>query len=410
MINYKKIHKALETWGKNKEKTPQNSEFLKSEILSKFPIKTGVVERNIYQNQKRLPWLSFGFTALAVLTFIINSQTISVDRLTKNTGVMYGTNSESVMPPTTAAIPEAKNQSAEYASGAVPGNTMGAPARDVVIYNPYYPYPYQQNPNITDTREFSKIYYNSTLQTRKVYEVVSRVETTVRGFGGRVDSSNSGEKSGYISFVIPKNKLESFKNEIESLVGARFYVEQNSTQNMLPQKQAIEQSMEQIKTSLKNLKLERDQIVKTHNQNVSGYYGRIDFINSEISKLNTEYNTANPTRKAEILTRLDQLKNEVIAIQKEITNENRAYQIKKSNIDNSIKYTEENLGYTEKQDENLTNEIETVTGTVSVNWISLWDMADAYLPGALLGWILLLFAVISFFWYRHSRIGSYDYF
>jgi len=401
----KKIHNTFKNWGKSKIEIPLNNEILKSKILERVSDRTEKVLSPTKHNQ---PWLSYAFTAMAILTFVINSGTLPVGELTKS-NTMYGTDSgNSMMQPALPTVPAEKNQSVEYSSG-VASNGMMVPVKDMVVYDQYYPYPEQKNPNITDIREFSKIYYNSTLQTREVNEMTSRVETVVRGFGGRVDSSSSGKKSGYVSFVIPKNRLESFKNEIEGLVGARFYIEQTSTENLLPQKQAIEQSLEQIKTNLKNLKAERDQIIKTHNQNISGYYGRIDFINSEISKLNTEYNTANPTRKAEILMRLDQLKNEVIAIQKEITNENKNYQTKKSNIDNSIKYTEESLGYTQKQDENLKYEIETVSGTISLNWISLWDMADAYLPGALIGWVLLLLAVVSFWWYRRSwsRDGEY---
>ncbi|MES3004990.1 MAG: hypothetical protein V4690_02670 [Patescibacteria group bacterium] len=389
----KKIHNTFKKWGEKQVEFPPNNEVLKSLILEQVPNRTSAL---VSTTKHRQPWFFYAFTAMAVLTFVINSQPSFLSKMDLG--------DEFVVAP---MAPQDASMAPEYAYPTVTtGSTAG---RDSVIYDPYYPYPYPQNPNITDTREFSKIYYNPTLQTREVNDVRGEVERVVRNSDGRVDSSTSGEKSGYVSFVVPKDRLESFKDEIESLVGSRFYIEQTNTQNMLPQKQAIEQSLEQLDTTLKSLIKDRDGIVKNHNQNISAYNKRLEYINSEIARLNNE-KVFYPALEEENTKRISALQNEIFAIQKEISSENHTYQTNKNNIDNSIKYTEQSLDYTKTQDKNLMLDVETVTGSVSIQWISLWDYVDTYFPGALLGWVFMALAVVAYFWNRNRKDTATDYY
>ena len=106
----------------------------------------------------------------------------------------------------------------------------------------YYPYPYQ-NPDvpITDTREFLKMYYNASMRTRDVPALTRKVETTVRGYDGRIDSESSSGTYGYVSFAVPQTKYDSFRAELEGLVGSRFLSVNISSQNLLSQKVSIEE-------------------------------------------------------------------------------------------------------------------------------------------------------------------------
>ena len=67
-------------------------------------------------------------------------------------------------------------------------------------------------------------------------------------------------------FAIPKDKLEAFKFGIKDLAGARFYAEQTNSQNLLPQKQIIEENQKQTEKYIADLKAERAGIVKNHSQ------------------------------------------------------------------------------------------------------------------------------------------------
>ena len=408
MTKHKTIHEIFETWGKNKKETPSNNDVLKSEILSKIPV---VINKAPTYNHLRSPWLSYTFATMSVIALLIN---YTGDNISKD----FAVSDISFEAPSTVTvgyegpardsvqqtIPTYNNSN----KTAVVSNESGAMyARDVdMMYRPA-PMPQSSSP-VSDKREFLKISYNATLRTRQISDTTNRIEIIVRGFDGRIDQANSTEKWGYVSFAIPKNKFEAFREEAKSLVGDKFYIEQTNSQNLLSQKQNIEQNQTQTEKNLKNLKTERELLVKNHNQNISSYYSRIDFLSREISALNLEYKTATPVRQIEITKKIAELQKEISIIQSEITNENRSYQVKKSGIDTNVRYTEENLGYIEAQDKNFTEDVATVNGTISLKWISLWEVADTYSPGPLLAWIFLGLALISFFWYKRATRETFD--
>ena len=49
-----------------------------------------------------------------------------------------------------------------------------------------------------------------------------------------------------------------------------------------------------------------------------------------------------------------------------------------------LKMCKENLKTIQLQDSNLLDDVATVNGSISLNWINLWETADAYLPGPIL--------------------------
>jgi hypothetical protein len=139
------------------------------------------------------------------------------------------------------------------------------------------------------------------------------------------------------------------------------------------------------------------------------YQTRINSINSEVTTLKAEYKIATPVRQAEILNKINQLQVEIGNLESEIINENRNYQTKIGGVDTRIKYGQENLKYIETRDSNLIDDVATVNGSISLQKINLWNVADTYTPGPLLAWILLGLAIISYLWYRRSMKEEYKF-
>ena len=323
MINQKNINNVLESWGNSKRELPPNNEVLKKQVMSSIP-----VEINKTAPHGRAPslWFSYAFTAMAAVTLVVSYGNGEVSR---NFAVSAGS---SVSLPTEVALEESydvdnQNQNEEYYSAKTvrqdsAGETVAsgfgmtstpAPAPDMYIYESM-----RQTPPVSDLREFIKINYNATLRTRHVADLIGRTEVVVRGFGGRVDSLNSSDKWGHVSFVVPKSKFDAFREEITSMVGSRFVVEQTNSQNLLGTKQSIEANQKQIDTTLVQLKSDRAQVVKNHNQNISLYQTRISSINLEITTLQIEYKQATPTRQAEIIRRINEMQVEIGNIENEI--------------------------------------------------------------------------------------------
>jgi len=307
-----------------------------------------------------LSWLTVVLAVLALGTFIALS----------NPGVRYIT-----------PMMEVGGGATGYSnsSGVVAPTAAGMPMRDTSVY---YPYPYQ-NPDVpvTDTREFLKIYYNASMQTRDVPALTSRVETTVRGYDGRIDSESSSEKYGSVSFALPQSKYDAFRAELESLVGSRFLKVNISSQNLLSQKVSIEEQQKQADTALADYTTARQRIVTAHASAVQSLQAQID--------------DANTSESAKAL------------LQQELARENSSYTRNLSNADANITYAQNWVKGVQTQDATLLANVATVNGTVSIQWISLWDIAQLYLPGY---WIPAIFAALALlsYWYdrRRSLISS----
>src|SRR3989344_4114795 len=200
-----------------------------------------------------ISWLTIVFALLAVITFFAVSDP-SVQYATRmgfGGGVGYSEGNKAV-PPTAGGVPMMDN------------GVTSAPSAGMMRPD-YYPYPYP-NPDVpvTDTREFLKIYYNASMQTRDVPSLTRRVETTVRGYDGRIDNESSAEKYGYVSFALPQSKYDAFRTELEGLVGSRFLKVNISSQNLLSQKVSIEEQQKQADTALADYKATRQKIVNAH--------------------------------------------------------------------------------------------------------------------------------------------------
>ena len=131
------------------------------------------------------------------------------------------------------------------------------------VMSPVVPEAYDQESNsyrnqnktltVNDTREFMKTSYDTQIQTRNVKSVLRDVKGSIKVANGRIDQLNETTKSGYVRFVIPKINFENFKDEIESITNEKLIIENISSDNLLTQKQSIEQQQESANNSLASL-------------------------------------------------------------------------------------------------------------------------------------------------------------
>lgn len=285
-------------------------------------------------------------------------------------------------------------------SGAVPPTTGSAPAQDMMAPNVYYPYPYQ-NPEVpaTDTREFLKVYYNASMRTRDVQGLTRRVETTVRGYDGRIDQESSTSQYGSVSFAVPQSKFEAFRAELEGLVASRFLTINISSQNLLPQKLSIEEQQKQADTALADYKAARQKIVTTHASAAQSFKAEINADEKQLATLRAQ------TPTPQILAQIQSVSGDMANLKQRLANENASYSAQLKNADSNIKNAEDWQKAVKTQDQKLLDNVATVTGTVSIQWIGLWDIALLYLPGYWIPSIFALLAILSLLWDRR-RFGT----
>ncbi|MDO8492078.1 MAG: DUF4349 domain-containing protein [bacterium] len=330
----------------------------------------------------RLSWLTIVLALLAIGAFIAisGSNRGYIRGYISTVGFGGGYSDGKGVPP--ASSDQASTMMETAASNGV--------ARDMM-----YPYPYPSpDVPVTDTREFLKIYYNASMRTRDVQGLTRRVETTVRGYDGRVDQESSSPKYGYVSFAVPQSKYEAFRIELESLVTNRFITINISSQNLLSQKVSIEEQQKQADTTLSDYKMARQKIVNAHASAVQSLQGKIDADTGQLTTLRAQPSTP------QILVEIQRVSDDLILLKKQLVNENASYTTQLRNADANIKYAEDWQKAVQTQDQALLANIATVTGTISIQWVSLWDIALLYLPGY---WIPAIFTTLAFLSYLRDR-------
>ncbi len=230
-------------------------------------------------------------------------------------------------------------------------------------------YPYQNGtPDITDTREFLKTNYSAQIMTKDVADKVRDIKNAVRDADGRIDNFSSSEKYGYVSFVVSKDKFDDFKDEVESLTHKKLYTESISSQNLLGQKQSIEEQKSSIETRLAQLEKQKKDLDAQYAAKLTQY---------AISEQDVE------------------IRNNLIK------EETRIYTEKSGILQGQINQTRRMLEGNAKQDTQFTNNIETVNGVVSVNWVSNWEMAKIFSPVHPV--IIIVVLVIALIWFLNRK-------
>ncbi len=270
---------------------------------------------------------------------------------------------------------------------------MGGDVSAKYAYPDYYPYP---NPSVpaNDTRELLKVSYGATMRARDVQGLTRRVETTVRGYSGRIDQESSSPQAGYVSFVVPMSKYETFRTELEGLVDSRFLTVNIQSQNMLPQKASIEDQQKQADKTLTSYQTDRRNLVTDHTNTVRSLQSQIS---SDVQVLAT-LRAQTPTY--DIQTQIQTVSDDLASLNTQLANENISYKQQLSNADANIKYAQDWQKAVKTQDQALMDNVATVNGTVSIEWISLWDMAQLYLPGY---WIPTIFGILTILSYLSDR-------
>jgi hypothetical protein len=374
------IENAFVGWGKSQSRLPSNNEVLKNEIIQRLNLSVPVARR---KKTFSIPWMSLAFSSFALLLLIVQASHNSIS----GNKIFIG-QQESASTFDQKALPEqSKDKKGLNYDLTAPSNAL--PFRsEQRIKEDLYAAPTQNSGQIplSDSREFLKTDYSTSIQSRHVQKTTDRLQTTIRGFGGRVDSATNSEKNGYINFAIPASKLDAFKAEVKNIAGEKFVNESMQMQNMLPEKQSIEEQQRQTNEVLENLKKDRDSLIAEHTKTVGSLNAQISRINKQLSKLQTELQNY-PEREVEINTKKQQLLNSRGALQRQLANENANYSSNLNYYDSQIENSEVTLKSLDKQNTNLLDTVATVRGTISVNYISTWDVLNLYVQ---IGWIIFI--------------------
>jgi hypothetical protein len=399
MIKVKKtINEILASWGKANRQMPPRNEFLKREILGK----SNISHSEIARPQRHLPWLSFASAGIALLVLFISPKFLT--HYTTPPGIPISGPIKETLPESTQYAREPglyKNIHKAEAFAPLSEADLSAP----LDYKKPFARRMQSRINdselyINDNREFLKTYYSASVRSRHIEELTQRIQVSVRGFGGRVDSASSSKHYGYVSFAIRRDKFDVFKNELKDLFGERFYSENIQTENLLPQKRSIENQQQSAQKTLDQLRIDRNKLKKRHLRIVESIKSEMDAVAVETANLQAEV-TNDWVRRMEIANRIRELLKRNSELAAGLRNENSQYADNLYSYNSQIHNYESNLTDLAKQDRNVIDTAATVRGTISLSWISIWEIIDLYLPSY---WLTILFLILAvFFYFIHRR-------
>jgi len=389
---YKKISAQFAHWGKKNQQLSNRNEEIKINVLNSLRATAEPVK---IQRPGIFRWIALAAVpALAVLLMVNywRHPNVPLAMYAENSGFGGAMSSPQEAPVEGIAIDENSNKNADMMETDMTATGLGesasfkeratnviAPAPDIQ----YYPDYYRQNSDITDTREFLKTSLGFEIKTRQVETMYTRLKTIIRGYDGRIDNSSAGEKYARISFVLPKKDYEAFVDEIQTMFPKKFITLNENNANLLGQKQNIEQQTQQTNLSLEELKNSKENLTKKHNEKISALQKEINQLSSTIYSLTEQKKAVSSTEETTIKKLNDQI-NYYTRVRtnknQELSTENKEYQTKLDNYNKQITYQESRLTNLDKQDQNLINNVETVDGTIALQWVSIFDVINLYMP------------------------------
>lgn len=270
-----------------------------------------------------------------------------------------------------------------------------------------------ENGSIADTREFMKVSYSGNIKTRDVKDTARDVRGIIRDMEGRVDSENVNEKYGYIKFVIPKSNFDDFRDEIESITHKKLYTENTSSQNLLSQKQNIEEQSGQATMTLGQLQQSQADLTKKHNQTTANLKSELVSVQKKITNIRNIFSTYIPPESGdtsyinELTAQLTIYLNEESQIKQKISTENTNYQSQNKSLTDQIANTNNTIKDINTQDKNFTANVETVNGSINIQWVNLWQLAQIFSPIPPIFIIVFLLLIIWYVLRKMNRVPMF---
>ncbi len=260
-----------------------------------------------------------------------------------------------------------------------------------------------RNASISDTREFMKVSYSGNIKTRDVQDISRDVRGIVRDMNGRIDSENVSEKYGRINFVIPKSNLQDFRDEIESLTHAKLYTENTSSENLLSEKKSLENRSDTATTYLANTQSEKSKLESTYTKEITSLQSQIKTLEKlsqeKISQIGVWSSAQNDIYRDQI-NQLNQetanIADQISNLRNTITQKNRIYTQERDRLNATITQINSEIDLIKKDDLNFTEKIETVSGSVSIEWVSVWELVKLISP---IPPLVITVLLVIIFWY-----------
>jgi predicted PurR-regulated permease PerM len=103
------------------------------------------------------------------------------------------------------------------------------------------------------------------------------------------------------------------------------------------------------------------------------------------------------------------LSNQISQLNQKLSYENSNYNANNLNLKNKLNNVNNELKNIEKQDSVFTENVETVNGSIRINWISLWELSEIFLPVSPVVLIIIALLILGFFLKRKNYLPKIEF-
>lgn len=386
-MNHKKnIHEILNEWGRHERRLPKQSDALKARVLGQCVSLQGAT----LAKPRAMSNLSLALTGLGALLLILPALAPQAT-------------------PTPFSTPMAIQQ--EYLANpteekrAVPLNTQ----IHTQTFSPSVSKPMQHRDAavdisskeipISDPREFLKTDYRATVRTRHVARDTERIRTVIRGFDGRIDRAEYSREWGSITFVLPAQQLSAFREELGTIMGARFVEESVARENLLPEKQALDARRGELSSTLETLNKSREDLSRAHARAINSIQNNINSTNQRLIFLAASTST-DPLRIAEINAEKQRLNGVLADEYRILMQENERYGSASATLETNMTNARAEMARNGRDNTDLIDTVDTVRGTITLQRITIWGIMELYISMEWMAWILIGGGILSYLVHR----------
>jgi len=405
----KQLDQLFENWGKKVRQTPERFEKIKSDLLSYS------ISDNDFSNKKLRSGFRFSWFILAgsAVVFLIVITKINFSKYSnQNENRLYSDSSEIGSGLHAIGIPLSNTSEKGSLNPADLGihnpHPTGLPDNNVLDNLKNFVSGFYEESNstpITDDREFLKTNYGAYIKSRAVQKLSTHISTIIRGYGGRIDTLSINAKNSYIQFVLPKSSFTNFKSELSELVSPRFLNEKEQSTNVLPIKKNIEIKYSTQETTLNSLQLEKQNCIKKNSEVITELKKQLSNIKNNFSQVDLELKIMTDTTTPEyreLLNRRSNIYKQQTSIEQHIVYEDNNFKEKILTLDSQIKDSESSLVQIKEENQTLIDDVETISGSVSIEWISIFDSIKLYVPLPIL-FVIFVGIIILIYYFRPRK-------
>lgn len=384
----------LTAWGRARRAPPGRNDALKQELLSRV-VPQPTIAVPVRSSMHSRWFLPLAFAGAAAIAMVIGPVIPTVRTPTLPTTAppssitmpVTGTGESTALKDEASSADDmgtAVGFSRRSASGLAAPRLQTQPVPDIL--------PYPREVPIVDQRELLKIDYHATARTRKVMEIGQRLQTTIRGYGGRIDTATISETYGSIGFALPVDKLDAFRQELRSTMGARFLVEQVRTENRVGTQRSLEEQQRMGIDEIDALAREREETIATFQRREGGILREITAIGRRIEAIRAELAAADAATRPAIEVRLRDAERERARFRQQLAGLRTAHAREIQQLDTRLTNAQHRVDRAVDGQQDLTEDVATVRGWVGIERIGIAGIIGAYLRGY---WVAIILGVLA---------------